>query len=350
MDLLDRYLQAVKKHLPWQRQDDILAELRANLEAQLEDKEAELGRPLTMGESEDWLRQIGPPRQVAARYQPQQYLIGPVLFPTYWFVLRTAAFWVMIAYSIGVAVQVAVRTPSWAAVFEGLLHVPEVLLTTAASVTLIFAVIEFLAARYPGRWPALTAFPSDWSPSALPPVGKEAARGEKPRSRAHAVAEVIFSFLIVSWLLLVPKYPHLLIGPGIFHLDDSGHFSVPFQWMPVWHTVYWWIVALTVFQLIWRCIALYLGKWQQHRNAERTAVAALGLIPLGLLLSIGDHAYITLKHPELDALRYGVALNSINISIHLSLLVLCAINVMQLLWGIGRMSLNVYRKRAAAMR
>jgi len=45
-----------------------------------------------------------------------------------------------------------------------------------------------------------------------------------------------------------------------------------------------------------------------------------------------------------------VALNSINISIHLSLLVLCAINVMQLLWGIGRMSLNVYRKRAAAMR
>ena len=31
MELLDRYLQAVKKHLPLQRQDDILAELRANL-------------------------------------------------------------------------------------------------------------------------------------------------------------------------------------------------------------------------------------------------------------------------------------------------------------------------------
>ena len=47
MELLDRYLEAVKKHLPWQRQDDIIAELRANLEAQLEDKEAGLGRPLT---------------------------------------------------------------------------------------------------------------------------------------------------------------------------------------------------------------------------------------------------------------------------------------------------------------
>ena len=100
MELLDRYLQAVKKHLPWERQDDIIAELRANLEAQLEDKEAELGRPLTAGEAEDWLKQIGPPMQVAARYQPQQYLIGPAIFPTYWFVLRFASLLALIVYSV----------------------------------------------------------------------------------------------------------------------------------------------------------------------------------------------------------------------------------------------------------
>ena len=29
MELLDRYLQAVKKHLPWKRQDDIIAELKS---------------------------------------------------------------------------------------------------------------------------------------------------------------------------------------------------------------------------------------------------------------------------------------------------------------------------------
>jgi len=51
MELLDRYLQAVRKHLPWKRQDDIIAELRANLESQLEEKEAELGRSLTPMES-----------------------------------------------------------------------------------------------------------------------------------------------------------------------------------------------------------------------------------------------------------------------------------------------------------
>lgn len=51
MELLDRYLQAVKKHLPLQRQDDIIAELKANLEAQLEDKEGALGRPLSKAEA-----------------------------------------------------------------------------------------------------------------------------------------------------------------------------------------------------------------------------------------------------------------------------------------------------------
>ena len=58
MELLERYLEAVKKHLPWERQDDIIAELRANLEAQLEEKEGALGRPLTTAEMEDWLKQL----------------------------------------------------------------------------------------------------------------------------------------------------------------------------------------------------------------------------------------------------------------------------------------------------
>ena len=60
MELLDRYLQAVRKHLPWQRQDDIIAELRANLEAQLEDKEAELGRPLNQARRRRGCKQTGP--------------------------------------------------------------------------------------------------------------------------------------------------------------------------------------------------------------------------------------------------------------------------------------------------
>ena len=78
-------------------------------------------------------------------------------------------------------------------------------------------------------------------------------------------------------------------------------------------------------------------------------MSAFGLIPLGLLLSIGDHAYITLNNPALDQARYGAALDGTNKGILLGASILCVLAVLQLLWDAGRMSLNVYRKRAAAM-
>src|ERR1017187_6149371 len=109
MELLDRYLQAVKRHLPWERQDDIIAELRANLEAQLEDKEAELGRSLTKEEAEEWLKKMGSPIHVAARYQRQQYLIGPAVFPTYWYMLRLVMAWSTVIYIIAKVIEIAAK-------------------------------------------------------------------------------------------------------------------------------------------------------------------------------------------------------------------------------------------------
>jgi hypothetical protein len=158
MDLLDRYLQAVKKHLPWKRQDDIIAELKVNLESQLEEKEAELGRPLTEDEASDWLREMGPPLKVAAGYQRQQYLIGPAVFPTFWFVLRMAWFWVTLVFLIGHAVQIATSSQGWISLWYAVIQLPFVVMMTAAWVTLIFAIIEFTAAHSSKRW-GLTPLP-----------------------------------------------------------------------------------------------------------------------------------------------------------------------------------------------
>jgi hypothetical protein len=53
---LNRYLQAVAKCLPREGREDIIAEMRANILSQMEDREAELGRPLTEDEQADTLR------------------------------------------------------------------------------------------------------------------------------------------------------------------------------------------------------------------------------------------------------------------------------------------------------
>ena len=47
MDLLARYLQAVRFFLPRGSQDDIVRELEEELRAQMEDRESQLGRTLT---------------------------------------------------------------------------------------------------------------------------------------------------------------------------------------------------------------------------------------------------------------------------------------------------------------
>jgi hypothetical protein len=343
MDLLDRYLQAVKKHLPWKRQDDIIAELRANLEAQLEDKEAALGRPLTQGEAEDWLRQIGAPIQVAARYLPQQYLIGPALFPTYWFVLRLAFMWSMIIYAILSAVLIATQTPNGNAFLEAMLRVPVILMQVAAWVTLIFAVIEFAAVHYPEKCPTIAGVAADWSPATLPPLEKEDAAGKKPRSFAHAVAEVVFGFLFLIWLLLIPHYPYLLLGPGAFYLHGS-----PFQLAHFWVAFYWAVVGLNVLQLAWRTVNLARGAWQKSRHMEHILMSALGLIPLGLLLTVRDQIFVTLAHPALDQARYGGTVDALNKLIHMSALIVCAIAVLSLAWEIVQMRVDAYRKRVAA--
>ena len=44
MDLIERYLHAVKGHLPLKQQDDVVAELAEDLRSRVDERESELGR------------------------------------------------------------------------------------------------------------------------------------------------------------------------------------------------------------------------------------------------------------------------------------------------------------------
>jgi hypothetical protein len=231
------------------------------------------------------------------------------------------------------------------AIVEAVLRVPAVLMITAAIVTLNFAIVEFVSVHYPSKLLAIPGSGADWSPCALPPVEKDAATGKKPRSYANAVAEVIFGFLALLWLLLVPEHPYLLLGPGAYYLPAS-----PFQLAPVWVTFYWWVVALNVVQVGWRAVDLLRGSWRGPRRVQTITTSVLGLIPLVVLLTVRDHVFVLLKHPELDQAQHGAALASINQAIAWSVNVVTVITVLCLLWEIGQMCLDAYRRRAAEMK
>jgi len=90
MELIDRYLQAVKFSLPRAQRDDIIKELRDSILSQIEEKEAALGRQLTKDEQVELLKKLGSPMHLASRYGKQQHVIGATMFPIYWRVLKAA--------------------------------------------------------------------------------------------------------------------------------------------------------------------------------------------------------------------------------------------------------------------
>ena len=339
MELLERYLQAVKKYLPMRRQDDIIAELRANMESQIEDRESELGRALTQGEFDDFLRKMGHPMMVASRYQPQQYLIGPTMFPMYFYVLRIAMIWAFIICMIVAAVVTPLTQAGGQAVIDALFRTPGVLIQVAAWITLVFAAFDFARTRYPQACPEIPGITQNWNPSSLPPLEKAEHSG-KPRSFTQTIIEIVMGVLFLGWLLLIPRHPFVLMGPGAAYLQAG-----PFLLAPVWWTFYWLIIAVNIMQIAWKCIELARGTWDRQSRLLHIVSKAVGLIPIVFLLTMQDHHYVLLKNPMADQLRYGQTLHQVNEGLHFAFVVVCAIVVVQLAFDIGKWILEEHRSQ-----
>ncbi len=227
MDLLERYLHAVGQYLVTGGKKDTLAELRANLLAEIEGREEELGRPLNEDEVAAVIERHGPPAIVAARYLPQQSLIGPALFPLYWFTLIKSFPLVLLAYGAVQAFNFIVSGGNWS-LGSAIGHLPSVIITFWAWMTLGFAAFEFVQGRYIGK----VKWGETWNPRSL------AAVGPKVPSFANRVADFIVNGLMFLWVLAVPTHPYLILGPG------GSLRGMPFGLSPEWRIFYWQIVGL----------------------------------------------------------------------------------------------------------
>jgi hypothetical protein len=195
MQLLERYLQAVKFWLPKDQKEDIIAELSEDIHSQIDEKEAELGRKLNEVELEAILKQRGRPILVANRYLPQEHLIGPVLFPIYRLVLKivavcylvpwTVAWLALLIFNSGYAAKSASHSwfeilGSWWAQLWG----PAFL--AAGTVTLVFAILERVQRK--------SHFLEEWDPRKLPPVNNP-----NVISRFNSIVELAANLFFCVW-------------------------------------------------------------------------------------------------------------------------------------------------------
>lgn len=267
MNLLDRYVQAVKKCLPKAGRDDIVKELSENILSQMEDKEAELGRPLNEAEQEAILKSHGHPVQVAGRYRRDQgclafgrVLIGPVLFPFYARVLSiitgvTAAACVIVAIALG--------KPILDAIPAILTHV----FLQFGIITLIFAAAQKHLDTYPDRW-------DPRKPFAAPPAVKDETRV----SRVESFAQFVFLAVFLSWLLAVRGAPDLFA-------DDRGGVI---QFGPVWRQVFWPVALVTLAGIVQAVVNLVRPKWTGYRSVSRVVTEAVWVATLVWMVMAGD--------------------------------------------------------------
>ncbi len=275
MNLIDRYVREIGRKLPQKTRADIEKEIRSAVEDMLEDRSKKEGRAVDEAMTVAVLKKYGNPETVAASYLPEQYLIGPQLFPIFWLVTQIV-FGVLTALTLvamGFALFGGDAAPApaefWGDLFKLLGQYFSGLMAAFGNIVLVFALIQ----RFATGWDFKEKDEDkDWNPRDLPDV-----QDVDQVRVAGTVAETVF---IVLGLILFNFYPQYI---GIYGFTDKGSFFAPilsqtfFGYMP-WINLLWGLqFALNVWliqQRRWQA-----GSWLLW-IAIKTGGAALAYVML----------------------------------------------------------------------
>ena len=281
MTLLEHYLYAVGGYLE-KRPDraDVLAELDEHLRSKIEEREAQLGRPLTETEEKAVLSEYGDPFAVASRYGRiapgfsfgALQIIGPAAFPAYAWALALVLTVTLIGTVIG---AVADGT----ALLGTVRRVAIIVLMEFGVLTVIFAGIDLLLVRSKPATPVERLDPwLFWSPYAarIP--------------RWYSIAGLTFLALVTAWWATILLLPALTFGSAA----DTVTLS------PVGLRLYWPMLAV-----------LAVGMAQRVANLVRPDL--LWLVPgLRLLTNLAAVALLCplLSGDPLIAVRSAIPLTA----------------------------------------
>jgi hypothetical protein len=268
MDILDRYLGAVRSYLPKSlslaQQDDIIAELEENLRAQMDDREAELGHPLSGDEENAILQRHGHPMLVAGRYQVNQgrvafgrELIGPALFPVY---LRTL--WIVMAISLGIyAVVVTVL-----ALTDNPLTAGGVLTSVVVQAAIQFVALTAIFTVANQYLPTMR-----WDARTLPAPRPQSLERQGERvSRLESLAEIVGIVVMVGWLWFAYNQPFLLFGPALEN----------YRLAPVWQQAALPTLLVLGVSVARAVVNLFRPEWVRLKRVVSVLadIAALGIV------------------------------------------------------------------------
>lgn len=291
MNLIDRYVTEVGKHLPRKNRLDIEAELRSTLEDMLEDRAQQTGRPADDVLAEELLQEYGAPKKVAATYHTHPYLIGPRMFPFYTFVLKIVLFAVTLGLTIATVVSLIGANMTSPELLQSLVDfaagLVSALVAAFGNVTLVFAILERVlpASEFEDK--------EAWTPAELTgePDPDQVKMGDM-------IASIVFT---VAALVVFNLYPHI-VGIWIIENEEwvqiAGLSEVFFRYLP-------WINVsgiLTIALDIW---LLRQGFWSTLTRWLHIGLQVVGIAIAAAMLS--GPSLLTFYSTSIDV-EAGIAL------------------------------------------
>jgi len=314
MNLIDRYVLAIGKHLPRKSRLDIETELRSTLEDMLDDRNQQTGRPADETLLAEILQEYGAPRTVAESYQTHPYLIGTSIFPMYTRVLKIVFSAVALGLSIATIVSLIDSNMASTEILGTLgkfaASLANALVITFGNVTLIFAILERVlpTSEY--------ADTREWTPADLT---------QEPDPSQAKIGEIIASIVFtVVGLIILNFYPNIL---GIWFLEN-GEWRQFVALSEAFFSYVPWINLAGILTIALNVIVLRKGAWQE---ITRWAHIGIQVLEIGIAVALLRGADLLTGSYRAVSLKGGLPLSRMfNWIIPIVLAIVIVVNVVEI--------------------
>jgi len=273
MNLIDKYIAEVGKHLPRRQRADIEAEIRSTLMDMLEErKQAE-----TASEAEvvALLKEYGEPRKVAESYVGPRYLIGPKLYPLFELVTKIVLTVIFAIALAGLALSLS-RSSLMGLEFlqrvgESALNLLGSLIAIFGNIVLVFAILErTLSAK------DMEDESEEWDPAKLE---------SEPDPDEVKIGDQIWNILFMVLFLIIFN---LNANPDAWYIRENDWNFLSLRFTDAFLSYLPWINTLAALEI---AMGIYMIRQQIWTTATRIVNIALQLawIALGVVMLRGPN-------------------------------------------------------------
>lgn len=279
MELIDRYVYAVIKHIPSSQREDMTKELNSLIYDMFDERSESLGQENAV---RSVLEELGDPQQLAEKYRDRKrYLIGPALFEKYITFLKIVLFAVLIAVTVGFVIEFLIEPDQLLNHFINyLISLISTAFSAFSSVTIIFMTVEYFGIKTThlnihknGQWRVddLSSQPDQ----------------EKQIRRVEPIMGIIFSIIGLILFIFFNNYIGAFIHiNGDLTIVPLLNKTVISSYLPL-------IIIGFGLVMVKECLKFIIGEWTMGLVGIVAIINLLSLFVLFIILR--DH---TLWNPE----------------------------------------------------